>query len=131
MAQVERRAERAAVGKDFEEWADIYFAPESGNLDREIKQDELFTNFSREVSYRVSKNILTKRLKAYCDYAAHIHCLNPAFITGKEKDGERIMRRAEGVLSYFYYVQSVQDYENRLAEKNNQRPDPEEQVLIF
>ena len=30
-----------------------------------------------------------------------------------------------------YYVQSVQDYENRLAEKNNQRPDPEEQVLIF
>ena len=78
-----------------------------------------------------SKNILTKRLKAYCDYAAHIHCLNPAFITGKEKDGERIMRRAEGVLSYFYYVQSVQDYENRLAEKNNQRPDPEEQVLIF
>ena len=41
------------------------------------------------------------------------------------------MRRAEGVLSYFYYVQSVQDYENRLAEKNNQRPDPEEQVLIF
>jgi hypothetical protein len=28
-------------------------------------------------------------------------------------------------------VQSVQDYENRLAEKNNQRPDPEEQVLIF
>ena len=25
----------------------------------------------------------------------------------------------------------VQDYENRLAEKNNQRPDPEEQVLIF
>ena len=131
MAQVERRAERAAVGKDFEEWADIYFAPESGNLDREIKQDELFTNFSREVSYRVSKNILTKRLKAYCDYASHIHCLNPAFITGKEKDGERIMRRAEGVLSYFYYVQSVQDYENRLAEKNNQRPDPEEQVLIF
>ena len=131
MAQVERRAERAAVGKDFEEWADIYFAPESGNLDREIKQDELFNNLSREVSYRVSKNKLTMRLKAYCDYATHIHCLNPAFMTGKAKDGERIMRRAEGVMTCFYYVQSEEDFQKRLAETSSSRQEPEEQVIIF
>ena len=131
MEQVERRAERATVGKDFEEWAEIYFAPENGNLDREIKQDEIFNNFSREVAYRISKNKLTKRLRAYCDYAEHIHCLNPAFITGKPKDGERIMRRADGVLTYFYYVQSVKDYERRLEEPEKKSSEPEEQVIIF
>ena len=78
-----------------------------------------------------SKNILTKRLKAYCDYASHIHCLNPAFITGKEKDGERIMRRAEGVMTCFYYIQSEEDHQKRLTEDASARPEPEEQVIIF
>ena len=131
MQQVERRAERAAVGKDFEEWAEVYFAPDGGNLDREIKQDEMYANFSREITYRVSKNVFTKRLKAYCDYASHIHCLNPASITGKPKDGERILRRADGVLSYFYYVQSTEEYEAKLAERAQRGSESEEQVIIF
>jgi hypothetical protein len=131
MQQVERRAERAAVGKDFEEWANVYFALDGGNLDREVKQDEMYANFCREISYRVSKNVFTKRLKAYCDYAAHIHCLNPASVTGKEKDGERILRRADGVLSYFYYVQSVEGYKAKLAESAQKGSEPEEQVIVF
>ena len=131
MQQVERRAERATVGKDFEEWAEVYFAPDGGNLDREIKQDEMYANFSREITYRVSKNVFTKRLKAYCDYASHIHCLNPASITGKPKDGERILRRADGVLSYFYYVQSTEEYEAKLAERAQRASESEEQVIIF
>ena len=81
--------------------------------------------------YRVSKNILTKNLKAYCDYASHIHCLNPAFITGKEKDGKRIIRRAEGVMTCFYYIQSEEDHQKWLAEDASARPEPEEQVIIF
>lgn len=129
--QVERRSERAAFGKEFEEWADVYFEPGSGNLDREIKQEEMFANFSHEVTYRISKNKFTTRLKAYCDYASHIHCLNPASITGKEKDGERIMRRADGVLTCFYYVQSVKDYEEKLADSASANSEPEEQVLPF
>lgn len=131
MECVERRSERAAIGRDFEEWAEVYFAPESGNLDREVKQDELYNNFCREVTYKISKTKLTKKLKTYCKYAPHIHCLNPASVTGKAKDGERIMRRADGVMSQFFYVQSVKEYERLQQEDQTKSQDSTEQDLPF
>lgn len=131
MERVERRAERAAIGKDFEEWADGYFAPESGNLDREIKQDEVFNHFSHEVPYRISKTKLTQKLKAYCRYAPHIHGLNPPSITGKKKEYDRIMKYADGVMTSFYYVQSVKAFEQWQSEKQVATPEPKEEDLPF
>ena len=110
-------------------WAEVYFAPDSGNLDREIKQDEIFNNFCREVTYKISKNKLTMKLRIYCEYASHIHCLNPASVTGKTKDGERIMRRADGVMACYYYVQSVEDFNRQQQEIRNQSS--QEQELPF
>lgn len=131
MECIERRSERAVIGRDFEEWAEVYFAPESGNLDREVKQDELYNNFCREVTYKISKTKLTKKLKTYCEYAHHIHCLNPASVTGKQKDGERIMRRVDGVMSQFFYVQSVMEYERLQQEVQTKSQDSTEQDLPF
>lgn len=131
MKRVERRSERATIGKDFEDWADIFFAPESGNLDREVKQDEVFNNFCREVTYKISKTKLTKKLKAYCEYAPHLHCLNPASVTGKAKDGERILRRADGVMCQFYYLQSVEEYERQQLESQSTPHESKEEDIPF
>lgn len=129
MARVELRSERADIGRDFEEFANVYFSAEGGNLDREVKRDEVFSHFCCEIPYRISKNKLTTKLKAYCQYASHIHCLNPAFITGQDKDGERLVRRIDGSLTYMFYVQSVADYESRKAKLEHK--EPEQQELQF
>ena len=42
-----------------------------------------------------------------------------------------LLRRADGVLSYFYYVQSTEEYEAKLAERAQRGSESEEQVIIF
>ena len=48
-------------------------------------------------------------LKNYCNFAEHIACYNPASVTGKKTDGERLRRRDEktGKQQTCYYIQSA------------------------
>lgn len=52
-------------------------------------------------------------MKTRCFYDASFplaqsrHCLNPALITGKAKDGDRWIERVDGKQIQYYYVQSV------------------------
>ena len=107
MNSVEKREQRAAVGKDFEQWANEYFAPDSGNLDHEIKANDALNSFNAETRYNWSLTKLTRHLKAYCEYAEHLSCLNPKSQTGKGADGEPLVHRENGQQVRFYYVQSV------------------------
>lgn len=107
MARIERREQRAAVGKDFEQWANEYFSEDSGNLDREIKCAEVLNNFNAETHFNYSPTKLTRHLKNYCEFAPHISCLNPSSITGKNVDGEPWVKRENGSQVRYYYVQSV------------------------
>ena len=50
---------------------------------------------------------MMQHLRDYCQLADHIHCLSPALITGKAKDGERWIERVDGKQTQYYYVQSV------------------------
>jgi hypothetical protein len=78
---------------------------------------------------------MTQHLNAYCQFADHIHCLNPVTITHKDKDGERWIKRDEnGQQKAYYYVQSAK----AAAEANKTEPeqtalpfDDEEEVEIF
>lgn len=107
MLRIERREQMAAVGKDFKQWADDFFAEDSGNLDCEIKCNEVLTNFNAETHFNWSRTKLTQHLKAYCELASHIHCLNPASVTRRKNDGEAWQKRENNVLVRYYYVQSV------------------------
>lgn len=109
MQRIERREQLADIGKDFREWADEYFAEDGGNLDRELRQDEVLNSFNGEATYKLAKRKFTQKLKEYCDFAAHIQCLNPASVTGLCKDGERYRRHLGGNEVRFYYVQSVKE----------------------
>ena len=107
LSRIERREQMAAVGKDFKQWADEYFDEGSGNLDCEIKCKEVLANFNAETHFNWSPTKLTQHLKAYCELASHIHCLNPASVTGRKNDGEPWVKRENNVKERYYYIQSV------------------------
>lgn len=125
MSRIQRREQMAAVGKDFKQWADDYLAPDSGNLDREIKAEDLLSQFNNETRYNWAPKRLTQHLKDYCVLAEHIHCLNPASFTGKSKDGERWRKWDEnGRQKSYYYIMSA-----KAAESLNTMNTPKEQAL--
>ena len=116
-----------AVGKDFKQWADEFLAEDGGHLDCELKAEDMLAAFNAETRYGWSPKKFAQHLKAYCEMAAHIHCLNPASVTGKKKDGERWQKREEnGVFRTIYYVMSENSFQSQPS-----KPDPEQQVLVF
>ena len=123
MSRIEKREQLAAVGKDFKQWADEYFAEDSGNLDCEIKCNEMLANFNAETHFNWSRTKLTQRLKAYCELAAHIHCLNPASVTGRKKDGDAWQKRENNAQVRYYYVQSVAKAATQQTTENPAEPE--------
>lgn len=108
MQRIQRREQQALLGKDFRQWADENLCEGSEYIDREVRADELLAAFNHETGYNWPPKKFTERLKEYCKFAAHIHCYNPATVTGKEKDGERIQHRDPNnkKLLNYYFIQS-------------------------
>lgn len=108
LSRIERREQMAAVGKDFRQWADDFFAEDSCHLDCELKAETVLADFNQETKFGWSAKKMTQHLTTYCQLADHIHCLNPTTVTHKEKDGERFIKRDEnGQQKTYYYVMSA------------------------
>ena len=87
----------------------------------------MLTAFNTETRYGWSPKKFAQHLKAYCDMAPHIHCLNPASKTGKKTDGERWQKReTNGNFKTIYYVLSEKQF---LSESTH--TEPEEQTILF
>lgn len=136
LSRIERREQLAAVGKDFKQWADEFFAEDSSHLDCELKAETVLSDFNQETKFGWAPKTMTQHLNAYCQFADHINCLNPVTITHKDKDGDRWIKRDEnGQQKAYYYVQSAK----AAAEADNTEPaqtalsfdDEEEEVVIF
>lgn len=124
--RIERREQLAAVGKDFKQWADEFFAEDSGHLDCELKAETVLSDFNQETKFGWPPKTMTQHLNAYCQFADHIHCLNPVTITHKDKDGERWIKRDEnGQQKAYYYVQSAK------AAAEVAKTEPEQTALSF
>ena len=118
MNRIERREQMAAVGRDFRQWADDYFAEGSHHLDCELKAETVLADFNQETKFNWSPKKMTQHLNAYCQYASHISCMNPVSVTHKEKDGERWVKRDENnQQKSYYYVQSAKVVEQAAAAK--------------
>lgn len=126
MNRIEQREQLAAVGKDFKQWADDYFAEDSGHLDCDLKADVVLADFNKETMFSWSPRSMTLHLQDYCKLAEHIACLNPSTITHGKRDGDRWKKRDEnGQQKTYYYVQSVK----ALAEA--EKPEPVQTNLPF
>ena len=124
MSRIDRREQMAAVGKDFKQWADDFLSPDSGNLDRELRADEMLAAFNAETRYGWSPKKFAQHLKAYCELAPHIHCLNPASVTGRKEDGQRYQKNDEsGGKRTCYYIESQSKFETESGSKGEAEQD--------
>lgn len=108
MYNIMQRMRRQQMGSNFEEWADTYFAPESGNLDRSIPRAEMFNDFRLHTNNtKISARKFKQQLQAYCLFSSHIECLNPADLLNS---GSRIIMRSpqrnNGQPEEYFHVRS-------------------------
>lgn len=109
MGAIEQRQKVARMGRDFQEWAEEYYGPGSEHLDVPERHIEVYRNYCPGVNVpsRGDLSCFTAKLKAYCAFAPHIACYNPARITGSKKDGERFRKSENNVLVAYIYVESL------------------------
>lgn len=104
MAQVRRREQQASISKPLTEWANEYFSTDSGNLNRRLVYNEVYTNFVSDTKSQMSKRTFTDSLKTYCRFSGLTY--NPATVTGKEKDEEKYIERIDDKQVVCVYIQS-------------------------
>jgi len=56
----------SAIGQDFHSWADVFFAPDNGTLDRCVIKEYAFEDFRRRKKSVWKMNRFTKSMKAWC-----------------------------------------------------------------
>lgn len=107
MSNILRRHHKAGMGENFEDWAEVYFAPDSGNLDRMLVRATVFNDYTSSIGNlgaRYSMKRFTQQLKSFCEYAEHIHTLNPSEL--KNSQG-RIVRRVDTKSEEHIYLRST------------------------
>ena len=78
MSNMERRRLKAAMGVNFEDWANGYFSTEGDNLDKFIARDDVFTDYQRFANVKhITMQAFTKKLKAFGKLCPWIDCINP------------------------------------------------------
>lgn len=107
MKNIIYRKHQQDMGLNFEEWADSFFSPESGNLDRNIVRREVFED------YRAFSNIknltmqsFTVKLKAYCAICPHIHEMNPKDLLN---GSNRIVSKIDNKATDMIHIRSVRE----------------------
>ena len=101
------RKYKAEMGSNFEDWADGYFAPESGHLDKLIVRQEAFEDFRGTTNMKNLKmQWFTRALQAYGNLHADSLTLNPEEVLNASG---RCIRRdpATGKATEYIYMQSV------------------------
>ena len=137
LSRIERREQMAAVGKDFKQWADEYFAEDSDNLDCELKAEKVLADFNQETKYGWSLKMMTQHLSTYCQLVNHLYCLNPASVTKKQTDGMRWVKRDDsGAQKTYYYVMSTKAAEQAIMSEPQQQnlefgTQTDDEVVIF
>ncbi len=110
MENVHKRMNIAKMGDLFAEWAEVYFAAESGHLDTLVEKQTAWVNFLRETGasdkqWKITR--FTKALRAFAENAENIECLNPTIITGYDCNNKRILRRRGGKLTEYIYLKTI------------------------
>ncbi|MVM39446.1 hypothetical protein GO730_20780 [Spirosoma sp. HMF3257] len=92
MANVSKRNLMSEMGDHFRGWAEVYFSPESGNLDKLVLKEEAMKDFEMSTKLKTfSSQRFLKALKAWSKY--HGYTLNPDELLNSQG---RIVRRPDG-----------------------------------
>ena len=94
MRNIVSRHNKAEMGENFRDWAEMYFSPESGRLNKFIVRTDAFEDFKKFVGLgKITMQAFTRKLKAFAEDTPYIECLNPEEFCNASG---RILRRPEG-----------------------------------
>ena len=107
MYRVQERINLAQIGEEFKDWADTYFHPESGNLDKVILKSTAQLSFDpayEKSSRKISPANFKKKLRTWVSTKDYLECLNPKELT--DKTG-RIMRKVDTDVVEHIYIKTI------------------------
>lgn len=131
MDNIEKRQQKAVMGKTFELWAEDYYQVGGGHLDIPEKLDDVYMDYRKDAqSHAVDTEAFVKKLQEYCNYAEHISVFNPKDITGKDKDGLRWRKHMTNGQVRYIYVRSAAEAA-QMAEDAKPQPLPAQQEFNF
>jgi len=107
MYRVQERINLAQIGEAFKEWADVYFAEESENLDKKILKSTVHASFDPNYdksSAKMTSSSFKKKLKTWIKTKNYIECFNPQELQN-DKEG-RILNKIDGETREFIYIKS-------------------------
>ena len=107
--QIKRREILSTIDDKFNEWAEEYFAPESGNLNRRIIKSSLPDIFKGETGCDMKQKSFTTNLKSFCELKGYEY--NPNAKTNT-KDGRIMVKDPESKKSVEYvFIQGPESQE--------------------
>lgn len=100
LERIRIRTNKLIMGENFEDWAAVYFAPKSGNLDTYLVREMVFNDFCMATrNNKWSGKKFSKALAAFCENNNLL--LNPTEACNSEN---RIIRWMEGGSKECYYI---------------------------
>ena len=120
MENILRRKYLQDMGANFQDWAEMYFAEGSENLNTFIIRKQAFDSFRAYANNQsMSMQTFSKKLQAFCEVTPYIAELNP----------QEYQNRQGRIMKYFDKVQHEMIYVRTVAEPV--KPEPEQQELDF
>ena len=125
------RKYKADMGKHFENWADVYFSPESGRLDTLVVRQEAYLDFKIQSGLKdLTTNSFSKMISAYAALSPHIHALNPKFMLNST--GRLIRKDSLGKTVEMIYLETEEAWRARNAQDEpKQAPAAHSEPVLF
>jgi hypothetical protein len=91
MRNIISRHNKAEMGDNFRDWAEMYFSLESGRLNKLIVRTDAFDDYKKYANTnKMTMQAFTRKLKAFAADTPYIECLNPVELCNAQG---RIFRR--------------------------------------
>lgn len=110
MANMEKRRLKAAMGSNFEDWANGYFSLEGGHLDVELPRDDVFADYIRFANInRITMQSFTKKLKNFVKLCPWVEIMNPPEMCNSSGRIQKAVTLATGTVKTkdMIYLRSV------------------------
>lgn len=127
MGIIKKRQQKAVLGTAFELWAKEALAEGSDFVDQTVARDKIWSDCVkvRALTHLTPDQVFAK-ICEYAAYADHLHCVNPADITGKAKDGEKWRKHETKGQVYYIHIRSKSK-----AEEMARTAQPQQTSIVF
>ncbi|MFM2292703.1 MAG: hypothetical protein RIS29_2516 [Bacteroidota bacterium] len=120
MKKVYERMNAAKMGNQFQDWAEVYFSPQSLNVDKLLVRTRVMEDFARDTNVQKwTTKKFTEALKAFCKNATWVAELNPDSF--KNNEG-RIIRNIEAKTQEMIYIRTIDQQTGEKKETNQDLP---------